>query len=56
MDKCTMIEKLLQKYGKYGADVEEITYMVDAGFEYGLEPDYIMQNIEEQLSAEHKGE
>ena len=53
MNRETMIEKLLQKYNKYGATVEEISYMVEAGFDNDLEPDYIYSNCDSQLAEEH---
>ncbi|MBR5596362.1 MAG: hypothetical protein IKW30_03030 [Lachnospiraceae bacterium] len=53
MNKEMMIEKLLQKYNKYGISVEEITYMVEAGFDNDLEPDYIYSNCVSQLAEEH---
>ena len=56
MDKNTMIKKLLEKYSNYGVTKEEITYMVETGFDNDLEPEYIMQNITEQLNEEYKGE
>ena len=56
MNKETMIEKLLQKYNKYGATVEEISYMVEAGFDNDLEPEIVFANADMQLSEEHKGE
>lgn len=56
MNKETMIEKLLQKYSKNGVTVEEITYMVEAGFDNDLEPEIILENADMQLSEEYKGE
>lgn len=56
MNKETMIEKLLHKYSKYGVSVEEITYMVEAGFDNELEPDYIYSNCDSQLATEHLSE
>ena len=54
--KEMMIENLLQKYSKYGASLEEITYMVEAGFDNDLEPEIIFTNADMQLSEEYKGE
>ena len=48
-----MIEKLLQKYNKYGVTEEEVAYMVDAGFDNDLEPEYIYSNCDSQLAEEH---
>ena len=56
MTKEMMIENLLQKYSKYGASLEEITYMVEAGFDNDLEPEIIFTNADMQLSEEYKGE
>ena len=56
MNRDTMIEKLLQKYSKNGVTVEEITYMVEAGFDNDLEPEIILENADMQLSEEYKGE
>ena len=56
MNKEIMIEKLLQKYGKYGVTVEEITYMVEAGFDNELESDYIYSNCNYQLATEYLSE
>lgn len=56
MDRDTMIKKLLQKYSKYGVSVEEITYMVEAGFDNDLEPEIIYSNCDAQLAEEHLSE
>lgn len=56
MTKEIMIEKLLQKYSKYGVTLEEITYMVETGFDNDLAPEIIFENTDMQLSEEYKGE
>ena len=56
MDRDTMIKKLYEKYSKYGVSVEEITYMVEAGFDNDLEPDYIYDNCDSQLATEYLSE
>lgn len=53
MNKEEMIAKLLEKYNNHGVSVEEITYMVEAGFDNDLEPDYIYSNCDSQLAEEH---
>lgn len=53
MDKNIMIEKLLEEYGKYGVSKEEITYMVEAGFDNQLDRDYIYDNCKNQIATEY---
>lgn len=56
MSKEEMIKKIYEQYKQYGVSLEEITFMVDTGFDNDLKPDYIIQNIIEQLNEEYKGE
>lgn len=56
MSREEMIQKIYEQYKQCGVSIEEITYMVDTGFDNDLEPDYIMQSITEQLNEEYKGE
>ncbi len=56
MTKEFMIEKLLQKYSSCDVTEEEITFMVEAGFDNDLEPEIVFANADNQLSEEHKGE
>lgn len=56
MSRAEMVQKIYEKYKQYGVPEEEITYMVDNGFDNDLETEYIMQNIMGQLDEEYKGE
>ena len=56
MNQNKMIDVLFQKYSRFGVSMEEITYMIETGFDNDLAPEIIFENADFQLSEEYKGE